>query len=417
MKNAAKRQLLFWICVAALFIVMIALLNDILLPFIVAIGVAYFLDPLVDRLETYGLSRTVATLVLVILAGLVLVVSLIILLPLLADQLKSLIASLPDQFQTIKGYAEKTGRAWFGDEFTNMQTGLDAAMLELTQEWRSSAGEIIVKLLSGGMAVLNVLSLMLITPVVTFYMLADWEKTTASIDSWLPRDHAPTIRKLLGEINDVIAGFVRGQGTVCLILAVFYSLGLMLVGLKYSLLIGIVAGFAAFVPYVGAGLSFLLVGAVGLHQFLPEWMPIAQVFGVMIAGQMLEGTILSPRIVGGHVRLHPVWLIFSLFVFAFLFGFVGLLVAVPTAAALGVVTRYGLQEYLKSEFYQGAGKSNGDNAGAANSHVDITPAPAANSDKLEAKSGSKGEIKSQNRSQTKSQTKPQTRSAVKKRRK
>ena len=353
MKKAAKRQILFWLCLAAFSIALIALLNDILLPFIVAIGIAYFLDPLVDRLENQGLGRTPATVVLVVIAGLVLMLALVILLPLLANQLKALIASLPDQFQTIKAYVEKAGRSWFGDEFADVQTGLDAAFLELTQSWKSSAGEIIVKLLSGGMAVLNVVSLMLITPVVAFYMLADWEKTTALIDSWLPRDYAPTIRRLAGEINDVIAGFIRGQGTVCLLLAIFYAIGLMLVGLNYSLLIGIVAGLAAFVPYVGAGLSFMLAGAVALHQFLPDWWPIAQVFAVMIAGQVIEGTILSPRIVGGHVRLHPVWLIFSLFVFGYLFGFVGLLVAVPSAAALGVVTRYGLQEYLGSEFYRG----------------------------------------------------------------
>lgn len=357
MKKAAKRQVLFWLCLMVFAIAFITLLNDILLPFVAAIGIAYLLDPLVDRLVKLGLGRTPATIVLVIISGLILVLALIILLPLLADQLKALIASLPDQVQTIKTYLEQTGRVWFGDDFIDVQSGLDAAFMELTQSWKSSAGEIIVKLLSGGMAVLNVLSLLLITPVVAFYMLVDWEKTTGLIDSWLPRDYAPTIRRLAGEINDVMAGFFRGQGTVCLLLAIIYSLGLTLVGLDYSLLIGITAGLAAFVPYVGAGLSFLLVGGVALHQFLPDWFAIAEVFAVMLVGQTLEGTVLSPRIVGGHVRLHPVWLIFSLFTFGYLFGFVGLLVAVPSAAALGVVTRYGLQEYLGSEFYRGANNS------------------------------------------------------------
>ncbi len=326
MRKAAKRQILFWLSAAILFVGLIALLNDILLPFIVAIGIAYFLDP---------------------------PLALVILLPLLANQLKALVAGLPDQFQALRAFIETQGKAWFGEGFSELQTGLDAAFIELTKGWRSLAGEIVVKLLSGGLAVLNVLSLVLITPVVAFYMLADWEKMTAKIDSWLPRDHAPTIRRLSAEINDVLAGFIRGQGTVCLLLAIFYAIGLSWTGLNYSLLIGIIAGFAAFVPYVGAALTFLLAGAVALHQFLPEWLPLAKVLVVLVAGQAIEGTILSPRIVGGHVRLHPVWLIFALFVFGYLFGFVGLLVAVPTAAAIGVVARYGLSEYLESEVYMG----------------------------------------------------------------
>ena len=358
MKKTAIRQLLFWAVTALLFIGLISLLNDILLPFIVAIGIAYFLNPLVDRLEKMGLSRTWAIAALVVVSCLVLVVGLVVLMPLLVNQLKALVAALPDQFQTIKGFVEDTGRAWFGEEFVQMQTGLDAAIMELTQSWRSSGGEIIAKLLSGGMAFLNLLSLMLITPVVAFYMLADWEESMSTINSWLPRDHAPTISRLAHEINDVVAGFIRGQGTVCLLLAIFYSLGLMAIGLDYSLLIGIVSGIAAFVPYVGAGLSFILAGGVALHQFPTDWWSIFQVFGVMFAGQLIEGTILSPRIVGGHVRLHPVWLIFSLFAFGYLFGFVGLLVAVPSAAALGVVARFGLQEYLESEFYEGTRSDN-----------------------------------------------------------
>ena len=222
MKKAAKRQLLFWAVTALLFIGLISLLNDILLPFIVAIGIAYFLNPLVDSLEKTGLSRTWAIAALVVVACVVLVVGLVVLMPLLVNQLKALVAALPDQFQTIKGFVENTGRAWFGEEFAQMQTGLDAAIMELTQSWRSSGGKIIAKLLSGGMAFLNLLSLMLITPVVAFYMLADWEESMATINSWLPRDHAPTIRRLSHEINDVVAGFIRGQGTVCLLLAIFY---------------------------------------------------------------------------------------------------------------------------------------------------------------------------------------------------
>jgi len=377
MKKAAKRQLLFWLVTGLVFVGLISLLNDILLPFIVAIGIAYFLDPLVDRLEKLGLSRTLAIAVLVVVSGLVLALGMIVLMPLLVNQLKALVASLPDQIQTIKGFVEDTGRVWFGDDFNELQTGMDAAIMELTQSWRSSAGQIIAKVLSGGMAFLNLLSLMLITPVVAFYMLADWEKSMALIDSWLPRDYASTIRRLAHEINDVIAGFIRGQGTVCLLLAIFYSLGLMAVGLDYSLLIGIVSGVAAFVPYVGAALSFLLAGGVAVHQFTTDWWLIAQVFGVMLAGQLIEGTILSPRIVGGHVRLHPVWLIFSLFAFGYLFGFVGLLVAVPLAASLGVVARFGLQEYLESEFYAGNGRTDNPDAGALSADGKPAIAPGA----------------------------------------
>ena len=208
-------------------------------------------------------------------------------------------------------------------------------------------------LLSRGAALINVLSLVLITPLVVFYLLVDWHPMLAKVDSWLPRDHAETIRDLAGQINRAIAAFIRGQGLVCLILAAFYAIGLSWAGVRYGLLIGLVTGVLSFVPFAGWALGVLVASLTALAQAWPELAPLYKVLGVMAAGMALDSALLSPKIVGPSIGLHPVWLIFSLFVFSYLFGFVGVLVAVPLAAAIAVLIRFALKVYLRSNVYRG----------------------------------------------------------------
>jgi predicted PurR-regulated permease PerM len=186
-------------------------------------------------------------------------------------------------------------------------------------------------------------------------MLLDWDRMVACIDSWLPRSYLETIRGLAREIDRAIAGFVRGQGTLCLILGIFYALGLSLVGLNYALLIGLGAGLISFVPYVGSTLGLVVAVGVAFFQFWPEWGWILAVLGVFGVGQFIEGNILQPKLVGSSVGLHPVWLMFALFAFGYLFGFVGMLMAVPLAAAIGVLARFALRQYLASPLYDQAG--------------------------------------------------------------
>jgi predicted PurR-regulated permease PerM len=197
------------------------------------------------------------------------------------------------------------------------------------------------------------LSLLVITPVVAFYLLCDWERVLVTVDGWIPLQHRDTVRGLARDIDNAIAGFVRGQAVICLILAVFYAAGLTLSGLNAGFLIGLGTGLLSFIPYVGALTGFLVAAIGAIAQFWPEWTPMLMVAGVFVVGQALEGYVLSPKLVGAKVGLHPVWMMFALIAFGYLFGFVGLLVAIPLAATIGVLARFALRQYLQSPIYTG----------------------------------------------------------------
>lgn len=204
---------------------------------------------------------------------------------------------------------------------------------------------------SGGQAIISVFALLVVTPVVAFYLLVDWDHMVVTVDQWLPRQHRDTIRMLAREINRAIAGFIRGQATVCLVLGTFYAVGLSLIGLNFGALIGMFAGLLSFVPYVGSLAGLVLSVGVAVVQFWPDWTWIGATLGLFITGQFIEGNILSPKLVGASVGLHPVWLMFALFAFGALLGFVGLLLAVPLAAIAGVLGRFALRRYLASALY------------------------------------------------------------------
>ena len=189
---------------------------------------------------------------------------------------------------------------------------------------------------------------------VAFYLLVDWHRMISEVDRWLPRRHAATIRQLAAEINTAVAGFMRGQVLVCLILGTFYAVGLTAVGLKFGLVIGLGAGLLSFIPYVGTISGFVTAMGVALFQFWPDWTWILATLAVFLLGQLLEGNVLQPKLIGRLVGLHPVWLMFALLAFGTLFGFVGLLLAVPLAASLGVLARFALARYMASPLYMDA---------------------------------------------------------------
>lgn len=352
----ANKQTLFWLGLFAVLFILLAVLRDILLPFVVGAAIAYLLDPLADRLEALGFSRLWATIVIVSVFGLFFVLGVVFLLPLLIDQLIDLAAKLPGYFQSIRELATGYLEEWFGDDWMNGKLGLDGNIKDIAEKAAGWVGQVLSSVWSGGLALVNFLALLVITPVVTFYLLLDWDRMIARISSWLPRNHAVTIRKVASDINDVMSGFVRGQVTVLFILGIFYVVGLTLIGLNFGLLIGLAAGLISFIPFVGPIVGFVVGGAVAVVQFWPEWHWVAAVISVFLIGQAVEGNILSPMIVGDRVRLHPVWLIFALFVFGYLFGFVGMLLAVPLAAAIGVLVRFALGVYLESPLYLGETK-------------------------------------------------------------
>jgi predicted PurR-regulated permease PerM len=206
---------------------------------------------------------------------------------------------------------------------------------------------------SGGQAIISVFALLVITPVVAFYLLVDWDRMVATVDGWVPLRHRDTVRELAWEMHQAIAGFVRGQAAVCALLGLFYAVGLSLVGLNFAVLIGLTAGLLSFIPYVGSLTGLMVSVGVAVVQFWPDWTWILATLGVCVAGQFIEGNILSPKLVGASVGLHPVWLMFALLAFGSLFGFVGLLLAVPLAAMVGVLARFALRRYMASPLYLG----------------------------------------------------------------
>lgn len=350
-----QRQALFWLGALAALILFLWLFSGILLPFVAGLALAYLLDPLADRLERLGLPRVWAT--VVILAAFVMLLVLVIMLiaPVLGGQLSNFIQNLPKLVARLQDLITARNQDWLermlgqGVDQIKEQLG---AFVSKGVEWMTS---FLASLWTGGQAIASVLSLLIVTPVVAFYMLIDWDRMTAAIDGAAPVRHKETIRRLAHDIDQNIAGFVRGQALVCLILGTFYAIALTVVGLNFGLVIGLGAGLIGFIPFVGSITGLLVSVSVAIVQFWPDWTMVVLVLGIFVAGQFVEGNILQPRLVGRSVGLHPVWLMFALVAFGYLFGFVGLLVAVPLAAAVGVLCRFALERYLESPFYTGEG--------------------------------------------------------------
>jgi predicted PurR-regulated permease PerM len=350
----AERQLAFWLAALAVLVLAIAALKEILLPFVAAIVLAYFLNPLADKLQAQGIGRVWAATIIVGLMALLVGLALTLLGPLLFQQLRQLITALPTDLQRLSETAEGFARSWLGPNFPAFKASLDRSVAEVSQNWAGTVATVVASMWSRGWALVNFLSLLLITPVVSFYVLVDWHPMLARLDATLPRDHAPTIRRLAAEINDAVAAFIRGQGAICLILGIGYAIGLSWAGIDYGLLLGLGTGLLAFIPIIGWLVGLLLSSGFAIVQFWPHLTPLLKVVGVLAAGMAIDTAVLSPRLVGKKIGLHPVWLIFALFVFSYLFGLVGTLVAVPLAAAIGVLARFAVQVYLDSSVYKGS---------------------------------------------------------------
>jgi predicted PurR-regulated permease PerM len=350
----AEKQLWFWLAALVVVVFAMALLKDILLPFVAAIVVAYFLNPLADRMQAYGVKRAWAAILIVGVAAVLVALALVLLVPVLVEQVRQLVTALPAETERFKAFIERYGREWLGPTFPSFQTALDKALAEQSQNWAATFAAIMASVWSRGLALVNFVSLLLITPVVVFYLLVDWHPMLARIDEALPRDYAPTIRRLAGEINDAVAAFIRGQGAICLVLGIYYAIGLSWAGIDYGLLVGLTTGLLAFIPIIGWLLGLIVAASLAIVQAWPDLTPLLKVTGVLVSGIAIDAAFLSPRFVGQKVGLHPVWLIFALFVFSYLFGLVGTLVAVPLAAAVAVLVRFAVQVYLDSSVYKGS---------------------------------------------------------------
>ena len=348
-----QRQLLFWLGALAAVILVVWVLRDMLLPFVAGTALAYLLNPAADRLERLGLHRMVATLVVIGVFVLFFVLSGMILFPILGSQLFSFVQRLPDYVTRLQQLITDENKEWLQSLVGGKLPDIQKSIGDLMGEAATWLLAFLKSLWSGGRAIISLFSLIIITPVVAFYVLYDWHAVVDKVDSWLPRGYRDTIRMLAGQIDRAVAGFLRGQALVCMILGLYYVIGLTIAGLNFGLLIGSISGVLTFIPYVGSLTGFVIGMIVAVVQFWPNWFSIIVVLTIFVIGQFLEGYVLSPKLVGESVGLHPVWLMFSLFAFGYLFGFVGLLIAIPLAAAVGVLLRFALAQYLASPLYTG----------------------------------------------------------------
>lgn len=352
-----RRQLIFWSVALLVFIGLLWLLNEVLLPFVAAMALAYLLDPLVKKIQSLGVNRALAAILIVLVFIVVIALLAILLVPILGNQMSGLIDRIPGYIERTRQIITESNQGWLGKFLGEKLPEAEKSLGGAASTAAGWAAAFLASLWSGGKALISVISLLIITPIVTFYLLLDWDKMVDAVDNWLPRQHLGAIREVLHDMDRAIAGFVRGQALCCVILGVFYCGGLILLGLNFGLLIGLVAAVLSFIPYVGTIVGLLLAAGVAIAQFWPAWSPLLIVIAIFAFGQFIEGNVLQPYFVGKTVGLPPVWLMFSLLAFGYLFGFVGLLVAVPVAAAIGVLTRFLLRQYLASSYYTGGGAS------------------------------------------------------------
>ncbi len=357
----------FWLGAAVVFLLILWLLNEILLPFVVGMVLAYFFDPLVARLERTGLSRTTSTSLVTVLAVLLAIGTATAIIPPLVGQVEEFVAKVPEYFVKAAVRVQpmiEPLRDRLGLPPLSMKD-LQSHATQWAGEGLSVFGAVAGRVAQRGVAIINLLALLFLTPVVTFYLLRDWPKFLAAVDGALPLDHADTIRKLAREANAATAGYLRGQALVCVCLGTLYGIGLSLVGLQFGFVIGMIAGIISFIPFVGTLVGGTLSLGMALAQFPPDWISVGKVGVVFLMGHVLESNFLSPKLVGDRVGLHPVWIMFALLAGGSLFGFVGVLVAVPVAAIIGVLVRHLLQRYHESEIYRGSesGSVGGDGSG------------------------------------------------------
>lgn len=335
----------------AAFYVALHLFAAVLLPFVAAAGIAYFLDPPATQLTRLGLPRGASALLMVIAliaAGLLFA---LLLYPLLLAQVGILLARLPSYVDSVRAFAdmvivrlqERLGPQVVDEKLRDLVSGEAGSMIAFF-------ATAITRLIGGGFALFNVFTLAVVTPVVGFYLLRDWPAVIARIDGWLPRRYAGILRAQAHEVDRILAAWLRGQAMCCIALALFYATALSLVGLDLGLIVGMAAGVLSFIPYVGSISGALTSILLAFAQF-PSWQGVAMVGGVFVIGQILEGYVIYPRFLGDRVELHAVWVIFALFAGGAAFGFVGVLLAVPVTAIIGVLCRFWLRRYLTSRLY------------------------------------------------------------------
>jgi predicted PurR-regulated permease PerM len=360
--TAAQRTTWFWLVGFALFFLALWLLSAILLPFVAGIAIAYFLDPLVNRLERLRVPRGLAAFIVLALFLMLLVLVVMLVVPILETQVLDLAANLPRLLAEVRREAETlmqmAQERLTPQDFAKLRDAVGGKLSDMF----AVLGTVFRDVVTRGVALANLLSLVFVTPVVSFFLLRDWNRILARLDGWLPRAQAATIREQAARIDEILSAYLRGQLSLCVVLGIYYAVGLTLLGLNFGLVIGLLIGILAFIPYVGGAVGFVLAMLLALTQFSDQHY-VLYVAGLFVVGWLAEGNFLTPKLVGERVQLHPVWVVFALLSFGTLFGLLGVLIAVPMAAVIGVLVRFGLSRYLASPLYDPANASGGRSGG------------------------------------------------------
>lgn len=343
-------RLLFWAGLILIAVVALGLLQGILLPFAAGFTIAYVLAPGVGRLERLGVNRSLASLALLVTFFIGFALILVLLVPLVQGQILQLIGKVPALVTALQDQ--------FGRMLQLLQEQLPAEdVAKLRDLVGAKLGEAVVwiagvlqSMVTSSIAILNILSLVVVTPIVTFFLLRDWDAMVARLDSYVPRQSLETVREQAALVSDTLVGFVHGQALVCLILAAYYATALSLAGLGSGLALGLLIGVLGIIPMLGVATGLLIAVGLAASQF-GTWTEVFVVCGVFLVGQLVEANFLTPKLIGDRIHLHPVWVIFALFAGGTLFGFVGVLIAVPAAAVIGVLIRFALTRYRTSTLY------------------------------------------------------------------
>jgi predicted PurR-regulated permease PerM len=348
------RPIIFWVATVAAVIAVVVLLSGVLLPFVAGAVLAYLLNPIAGRIERLGINRLLATIAIIAVVILTIGVLIVLAIPTIVSELSYFIESLPLYIRRLQTLATDPSRPWLSKIVGEGLGEAERSFNELTSLAADWLGAFLRSIWSGGRALISIVSLALVAPIVACYLTYDWDRMIAAIDHWVPPVHRETVRMLASEIDDTIRGFVRGQSLLCAVLAAFYASALSLIGLKHGALIGVASGLLSFIPYLGVLSGLVISICVAIAQFWPEGTSILLVLGIFFVGQSLADYVLAPYLVGRNVHLKPVWMLFALFAFGYLFGFVGLVIAGPLAAAIGVLMRFALRQYYASPLYAGA---------------------------------------------------------------
>lgn len=345
------QRLIFLATLVVVLWIALQLFSAVLMPFVAAAVVAYFLDPLASWMARHGLGRPAAAGLLILAVILLCLLAILLLYPLVMAQLGLLLKNLPAYIAQLQKVANETV------DRLQEQLGPGVINTRLHDLVSAQAGTIVSfigtaasRLIGGSFALFNVLALVVVTPLVAFYLLRDWPGVISSIDSWLPRRYAGVIEAQAVEVNRILSAWLRGQALSCLLLAAFYATGLTLAGLDLGLIVGLTTGTLSFMPFVGTITGFVSSLALALGQW-GSWGGVVKVLVVFGLGQVFENYFIYPRFLGDRVELHAVWVLFALFAGGAAFGFLGVLMAVPVAATIGVIIRFWLRRYLASPLY------------------------------------------------------------------